>query len=144
MSRSSTRINTSFVAHPGTLGGFPGGYSIARDPGDRLDDDPRDAPLGDGAVLEGASPSNNVNGPGAPSVRVHLRTVTTRAAELRAEGVDATTITANASLDIRYQGQSAALSIAWRGMTHAHADFHAAHERRLRSRRSGRPGRGWQ
>ncbi|MDT0634414.1 hydantoinase/oxoprolinase family protein [Spectribacter hydrogenoxidans] len=50
-------------------------------------------------------------------------------AELRAEGVDATTITANASLDIRYQGQSAALSIAWRGMTHAHADFHAAHER---------------
>jgi hypothetical protein len=51
LSRSSARINTSFVASPGTLGGFPGGYSVGRDPGDVLDDDPRDVPLGDPAIL---------------------------------------------------------------------------------------------
>eukprot|EP00561_Arcocellulus_cornucervis_P004222 CAMPEP_0185819280 /NCGR_PEP_ID=MMETSP1322-20130828/21999_1 /TAXON_ID=265543 /ORGANISM="Minutocellus polymorphus, Strain RCC2270" /LENGTH=68 /DNA_ID=CAMNT_0028516477 /DNA_START=5 /DNA_END=207 /DNA_ORIENTATION=- len=36
VSRSSVRINTSIVTPPGTLGGFPGGYSIARRPSDRL------------------------------------------------------------------------------------------------------------
>lgn len=50
-------------------------------------------------------------------------------AELRAEGVDPLAIMASATLDMRYQGQSAALNISWQGMAQAQADFHAAHER---------------
>ncbi|KAH8073924.1 hypothetical protein JL721_2476 [Aureococcus anophagefferens] len=64
------------------VGQRPSLSRVGRDPGDVLDDDPRDVPLGDPAILSGTTASNNVNGPGAPSVRVHLRTVTTRARDV--------------------------------------------------------------
>ncbi|KAJ8613683.1 hypothetical protein CTAYLR_003143 [Chrysophaeum taylorii] len=75
-SRSSAYVNASLVARPGTLGGFPGGFSIARLSSDALSDAPRDVPV------EADVASTNVNGPGSPSVRVHLRTIETAAAVL--------------------------------------------------------------
>ena len=81
-------------AAPGTLGGFPGGYSVARYEGDLYSDDPRDVtvaeyegapPLAGGASAEAAADgppaSNNINGPGSPSVRVYHATVEARAAD---------------------------------------------------------------
>ena len=81
-SRSTARFNQPFVVAPGTLGGFPGGYSIGSDPEDVLRDDPRDVPLGDPQVLDGTIPSTNANGPGAPAVRVHLRSVRSEASDV--------------------------------------------------------------
>lgn len=49
-------------------------------------------------------------------------------AELAAEGVVRETIEANASLDLRYRGQSFSLGVAWRGVDRAAEDFHTAHE----------------
>lgn len=79
-SRSSVLLNTSFAVTPGTLGGLPGGFSIARRPEDTLSDDPKDLPVDDPESYSFVS--NNVNGPGSPSTRVHLRTVTTSAANI--------------------------------------------------------------
>lgn len=96
VSRSSARINTTFHAIPGTLGGFPGGFSVARRPGDRLErvcteksDSrgfldkcsgkpccPGDQPI---TELGNGVKSNNVNGPGSPSSRVYLFTIQTSA-----------------------------------------------------------------
>ncbi|KAJ1461354.1 hypothetical protein M885DRAFT_457457 [Pelagophyceae sp. CCMP2097] len=81
-SRSSVFINTTLKAAPGTLGGFPGGFSIARRPADRLADSPMDVPIGASDALSSEAPSNNVNGPGSPSTRIHLRTVSTAARDV--------------------------------------------------------------
>ena len=97
VSRSSVRINTTLNVVPGTLGGFPGGFSVARRPDKRLlrvcneDIDSRhfsDVCKGKTACCPGDQPiselakgitSNNVNGPGSPSTRVYLMTIQTRA-----------------------------------------------------------------
>ena len=96
VSRSSVRINTSIVAPPGTLGGFPGGYSIARRPSDRLigicaEDIESTKIVGDKCAGDQAITalstsdssrwpvSNNVNGPGSASARVYLKTIETMA-----------------------------------------------------------------
>lgn len=51
--------------------------------------------------------------------------------ELLAEGVDDDQITATASLDLRYQGQSYTLNTPWRGqLDESEADFHALHATR--------------
>ncbi|CAN0552433.1 unnamed protein product, partial [Ectocarpus sp. 12 AP-2014] len=65
LSRGSLILNTSITAKPSTLGGFPGGGGIARDPG------------GGGDLL--LSPPYNVNGPGSASYRYYLFTITTSA-----------------------------------------------------------------
>ena len=92
LSRSSLYINTSIVVRPGTLGGFPGGYSVARPDEYRFrsvcrenfDEKDRETKCygkdnccpGDVKISELASGqvSNNINGPGSPSVRVYLHT----------------------------------------------------------------------
>lgn len=96
LSRSSVRLNTTFNAVPGTLGGFPGGFSVARKKEDRLrrvcldqvDERefldicqgkpccPGDQPI---STLAKGIVSNNVNGPGSPSSRVYLFTIQTSA-----------------------------------------------------------------
>ena len=77
LSRSSCRINTTIKADPGSLGGFPGGFSVARK-STNVDADkcnelskpcPGDVPL---SSLDNETVSNNVNGPGSPSVRVYI------------------------------------------------------------------------
>ncbi|KAL7434161.1 hypothetical protein ACHAXM_003917 [Skeletonema potamos] len=97
VSRSSVRINTTFYVIPGTLGGFPGGYSVARRPSDRLVrvcneqvdsrgfldvcQDKTPCCPGDQPISELATgiKSNNINGPGSPSTRVYLFTIQTSA-----------------------------------------------------------------
>ena len=97
LSRSSVRINTTFNVRPGTLGGFPGGISVARSQHERLvsvcnEEDisrqfldlcednsaccPGDVPISE---LAKGIKSNNVNGPGSPSTRVYLMTIQTSA-----------------------------------------------------------------
>ena len=96
LSRSSVRLNTTINALPGTLGGFPGGFSVARRAEDRLSrvctDEvesrefldkcngksccPGDQPI---SQLAKGITSNNVNGPGSPSSRVYLFTIQTSA-----------------------------------------------------------------
>lgn len=57
-------------------------------------------------------------------------------AELLAEGVAAAELNADFSLDLRYQGQSHTLNLAWRGVERTRTDFHAAHEQRYGHRLS--------
>lgn len=84
VSRTTAVINTTFRAIPGTLGGFRGGYSVARSINDSLNDYPRDiliCEIGDfcnptfynlSEVLRNeAFVSNNVNGPGSGNLRIH-------------------------------------------------------------------------
>ncbi len=52
------------------------------------------------------------------------------AAELQAEGITDEDLSAEQSLDLRYQGQSFSLNITWRGVAEAARDFHAAHKAR--------------
>jgi hypothetical protein len=79
-------LNTSIEVLPGTLGGFPGGGSIARQPSDALVDDPMPISLAEliesGGVLPGNSSSNNINGPGSNSLRHYQFTVTSRATDV--------------------------------------------------------------
>ena len=100
VSRSSVHINTTLAAIPGTLGGFPGGFSVSRRPSERLvrvcleEVDsrefldtckgqrttccPGDQPIS--VLLNGNDiKSNNVNGPGSPNIRVYLITIQTSA-----------------------------------------------------------------
>jgi N-methylhydantoinase A len=56
--------------------------------------------------------------------------------ELLAEGVAAVEISAAFSLDLRYQGQSHTLNLAWQGIDQTCADFHTAHEQRYGHRLS--------
>ena len=97
VSRSSVRINTALNSIPGTLGGFPGGFSVGRRSDGRFvrvcDEGvdsrgfldickekgtccPGDQPIGE---LENGITSNNINGPGSPSTRVYLITIQTSA-----------------------------------------------------------------
>jgi len=86
LSKSSVHIDASMIASPGTLGGFPGGYSTFREKRHRalIVCDPEVSNLGFTASsqmkCEGDHPlsrrrsntiSNNVNGPGSPSVRIY-------------------------------------------------------------------------
>jgi N-methylhydantoinase A len=57
-------------------------------------------------------------------------------AELLAEGVPAAEISAEYSLDLRYQGQSHTLNLAWHGVDRTRMDFHATHEQRYGHRLS--------
>lgn len=89
LSRSSIRIDAMLVASPGTLGGFPGGFSVSRKSRDRLMSvcsetksirrDFGHECSGDQSIatLQGKSQtiSNNVNGIGSGSVRVYLKTI---------------------------------------------------------------------
>jgi hypothetical protein len=87
LSKSSVHIDASIIASPGTLGGFPGGYSTFREKRHRalIVCDPEVPNLG---LLTASSQmkcggdhplsrrrsntiSNNVNGPGSPSVRIY-------------------------------------------------------------------------
>ena len=84
VSRSSVRVNTTFHASPGTLGGFPGGFSVSRRAADRfvgvcsddvrerdfLDSCPGDRPVGE---LAKEIVSNNINGPGEGLFRLCIR-----------------------------------------------------------------------
>lgn len=91
LSRGSLVLNTSITAEPSTLGGFPGGGGIARDPGggaDLLLSPPSVPPEFDLSSLvngtlervgESGLPSYNVNGPGSASYRYYLFTITTSA-----------------------------------------------------------------
>lgn len=83
LSRGSLILNTSIVAEPSTLGGFPGGGGIAREPDLLLLDPavPPAFPLGSLAngSLEDFVPSYNVNGPGSASYRYYLFTISTSA-----------------------------------------------------------------
>lgn len=83
LSKSSMNIETKFIAHPGTLGGFPGGYSTFREKLYRFVSicDAEEAPKisykwqcrGDHPISKHRTNaiSNNVNGPGSPSVRFY-------------------------------------------------------------------------
>jgi N-methylhydantoinase A len=51
-------------------------------------------------------------------------------AELLAEGVVSEEIQAEFSLDLRYRGQSSALTLAWQGVAGTETAFHHAHEQR--------------
>ena len=90
MSRSSSYFNSPIIIAPGTLGGFPGGYSVARKQKDRLvsvceniDNYPENSVCYQRSCCAGDVPlselqhnvtSNNINGPGSGSVRVYLKT----------------------------------------------------------------------
>ncbi len=97
LSRGSLVLNTSITAEPSTLGGFPGGGGVARDPGvggggggSLLLSPPSLPPafglssLVDG-TLEGLGdggsdvPSYNINGPGSANYRYYMFTITTSA-----------------------------------------------------------------
>lgn len=92
LSRSSLYINTTINVHPGTLGGFPGGYAVARADAYRyqsicredVDESQRENEcygkenccFGDIAIsaFDTRGLSNNMNGPGSASLRVYLHT----------------------------------------------------------------------
>lgn len=96
LSRGSLILNTSITAEPSTLGGFPGGGGVARDPGvvggggDLLLSPPSVPPEFDLSSLANGTlddiggsgtgvPSYNINGPGSASYRYYLFTITTSA-----------------------------------------------------------------
>jgi hypothetical protein len=84
LSKSSVFINTKIIVNPGTLGGFPGGYSTFRKKENRLLTvctnnyfyDAQESPwecTGDHKISKDQTNtiSNNVNGPGSSSFRVY-------------------------------------------------------------------------
>lgn len=87
LSRGSLILNTSISAEPSTLGGFPGGGGVGRDPGDGgpLLSPPSVPPvftlssLANGSLDDFDMPSYNINGPGSASYRFYLFTITTSA-----------------------------------------------------------------
>lgn len=83
LSRGSLVLNTTIVAEPSTLGGFPGGGGVGRDPGGDLLLSPPSVPpsfslgsLSNGSLDDTDVPSYNVNGPGSASYRYYLFTIT--------------------------------------------------------------------
>jgi hypothetical protein len=87
VSKSTAIINTTIHSHPGTIGGFRGGESVARLQNEYLSDDPRSLYICDlggyclnsNKTLENLV-SNNVNGPGSGNLRVTPFVVVTGAA----------------------------------------------------------------
>lgn len=87
VSKTSAIINTTFKVQPGTLGGFPGGNSVARLTFQALEDHPTDIAICElrrycldkngsftsTITLDESKGliSNNVNGPGSGNLRVH-------------------------------------------------------------------------
>lgn len=78
LSKSSVFIDTNLTVKPGTLGGFPGGYSVSRINGlsNVCTENSRIEPFncsGDYPLnqLNLKTVSNNINGPGSASVRVY-------------------------------------------------------------------------
>ncbi len=93
ISKTTAVINTTFHINPGTLGGFPGGGSVARYIDDALIDHPRSiliCQLGDYCVENGSNDtftnytivSNNINGPGSGNVRVNTFVISTSADDI--------------------------------------------------------------
>ena len=95
LSRSSIKIDTPILVSSGTLGGFPGGYSVSRKKGDRFHRICKEINASIETFekffdngCEGDVPvnklidnydiiSNNVNGPGSGSTRVYSMTIET-------------------------------------------------------------------
>eukprot|EP00981_Chlorochromonas_danica_P011120 scaffold3756_cov180-Ochromonas_danica.AAC.12 len=86
LSKTTAIINTTIEISPGTLGGFPGGGSVARYASDMLVDDPRyiyicdlggycstNSSSNSSSSSRSGEPiiSNNVNGPGSGNVRIN-------------------------------------------------------------------------
>lgn len=90
LSRGSLVLNTTMTAEPSTLGGFPGGGAIWRDPGEgeRLLSPPSPPPtfplefLINGSLQDSGLPSYNVNGPGSANYRKYIFTITTSADDI--------------------------------------------------------------
>jgi len=99
VSKTQLIINTTFYAHPGTIGGFQGGFNTARLYDDSLSDTPRDiriCDIGNYCSIEdrnlthrnftrderAAIRTNNVNGPGSGNLRVLPFVVTSSAADV--------------------------------------------------------------
>lgn len=92
-SRTSILLNTSISAAPGTLGGFPGGGSVARLANESLIDNPQLVMICDllnicdfsrtntnfSASDRASFISNNVNGPGSGNLRVYPFVIQTEA-----------------------------------------------------------------
>jgi N-methylhydantoinase A len=69
----------------------------------------------------------------------HLQTLAAAGAgELLAEGIEASDIETDFSLDLRYCGQSYTLNLPWQGIAATGAAFHTAHEQRYGHRLSTR------
>ena len=95
VSKTSAIINTTFMGHPGTLGGMQGGGSIGRFASDRLKTDVKDVYICDFGDFckqnraernDGVSEafvSNNVNGLGSGNLRITPFVITTSAAPIR-------------------------------------------------------------
>ena len=110
ISKTAAIINTTFISIPGTIGGFPGGYSVARFVNDSLSDRPRDVliceignycktddfiPVYGSWVRSGNKTtsmtnaerarliSNNVNGPGSGNLRIHPFVITSFANDIK-------------------------------------------------------------
>ncbi len=97
LSKTSAIINTTIQVNPGTLGGFQGGGSVARLASDALSDEPQAVyicDLGNYCSFNESDPdsvrlfhepllTNNVNGPGSGSLRIHSFVVKTSSADIR-------------------------------------------------------------
>jgi len=99
ISKTSMFINTTIQAQPGTIGGFQGGYSVARLTTEALNDFPKSIFICDlGGYCDGNRTllgngtlrvltddevadirTNNVNGPGSGNLRIHGVVITTSA-----------------------------------------------------------------
>ena len=99
VSKTSLLVNTTIMAEPGTIGGFQGGYSVARLTTESLDDTPKsiiicdlggycdqNATLNEDGTRRILTPdeydditTNNVNGPGSGNLKVHPVVITTSA-----------------------------------------------------------------
>ncbi|CAM9248295.1 unnamed protein product, partial [Ectocarpus fasciculatus] len=82
VSKTAFILNTTFTLYPGTLGGFPGGYSVARKTDEAFIDTPRDILICDLVEERAELISNNVNGPGSGNLRIHPFVVQTAAADI--------------------------------------------------------------
>lgn len=96
LSKTTAVINTTIQAVPGTLGGFPGGASVARRASDALRDHPEPIYICDLSgycsfntsdpssqrIFSESLVSNNVNGPGSGNVRITPFIVETSAANI--------------------------------------------------------------
>jgi len=75
----------------------------------------------------------------ADALTEQLQTLATAGTgELLAEGIEASDIETDFSLDLRYRGQSYTLNLPWQGIATTGAAFHAAHEQRYGHRLSTR------